>query len=78
MDGEKSLPEFQGKNSPFIFAGKFLIVNSFDAAMIQHIMTPSMQWLHLADIFPRNPRRLSGRSESIFIAKQALLMAEKE
>ena len=53
-EGAKALPKFQGKNSSFIFAGTYLIVNNFDGAMIMHTMMPAMNGKNHLELKDKN------------------------
>jgi len=53
-EGSKSFARFQGKNSPFIFAGTYLIVNNFDGVMLMHTMMPAMNQKNHLDLKDKN------------------------
>jgi hypothetical protein len=68
-EGSKSFAKFQGNNSPFIFAGTYLIVNKFDGNMLMHTMSPAMnQKNHLA---------LKDKNGKTFYADMIKLCTEK-
>jgi cytochrome c len=68
-EGAKALPKFQGKNSPFIFAGTYLIVNNFDGTMIMHTMKPDMNG--------KNHLELKDKNGKAFFADMIKLCKEK-
>jgi signal transduction histidine kinase len=68
-EGAKALPKFQGKNSPFIFAGTFLIVNNFDGTMILHTIMPSMN--------KKNHLELKDKNGKTFFADMIKLCKDK-
>ncbi len=68
-EGAKSFSKFQGKNSPFIFAGTYLIVNNFDGVMLMHTMMPSMN--------QKNHLELKDKNGKTFFADMIKLCKEK-
>jgi cytochrome c len=68
-EGSKAFARFQGKNSPFIFAGTYLIVNNFDGVMLMHTMNPAMN--------QKNHLELKDKSGKPFFADMINLCKEK-
>jgi signal transduction histidine kinase len=68
-EGAKALPKFQGKNSPFIFTGTYLIVNKFDGTMLMHTMMPAMNH--------KNHLELKDKNGKTFYADMVKLCKEK-
>ena len=68
-EGSKAFAKFQGKNSPFIFAGTYLIVNNFDGVMLMHTMNPAMN--------QKNHLELKDKSGKPFFSDMIKLCKEK-
>jgi cytochrome c len=68
-EGAKAFPKFQGKDSKFIFAGTYLIVNNFDGVMLMHTMMPAMN--------QKNHLELKDKNGKTFFADMIKLCREK-
>ncbi len=53
-EGSNSLGKFQGKGSPFIFAGTYLWINDFDGVMLMHAMSPVMNGKNHLELKDKN------------------------
>jgi cytochrome c len=68
-EGAKAFPQFEGKDSKFIFAGTYLWINNFDGILLMNPMAPQ--------IVNKNNLELKDKNGKLFFAEMIKICKEK-